>query len=449
MADPTGEAKSAALRLDFDRRLMLRFCGSVITSDGGLLAYRELDEVLGLTTSGGERLAEARTGKNRRHLLVGLLRQSVFGRLAGYEDVNDAERLCHDPAMRWVVGDRAITGSAASASQMGRFETEWLARPENLTALADLPGWWIDKVHTRRPPRVIVLDMDSSESPTYGAQEGSAYNGHFGCTCYHPLFLFNQLGDLERCALRSGNVHSADGWRDVLEPVVARYRGTVNRLYFRGDAAFVNPAIYEFLEAEGYGYAIRLPTNRVVQEKIGYLLSRPVGRPPLEVRRYYASFAYQAGSWSKPRRVVAKVEWHPGELCPRVGFIVTNLARPAERIVAFYNHRGTCEQHIKEGKGAVKWTRLSCRSFAANAVRLQLHALAYNLGNFMRTLAMPKTAEPWSLTSLREKLIKIGAKVVSHGRYVTFQMAEVAVSRQMFQEILSLISRLRAPPAPA
>jgi Transposase DDE domain group 1 len=118
--------------------------------------------------------------------------------------------------------------------------------------------------------------------------------------------------------------------------------------------------------------------------------------------------------------VVATAEWHPGELYPRVGFIVTNLARPAERVVAFYNHRGTCEQWIKEGKEAIKWTRLSCRSFAA-AVHLQLHALAYNLGNFMRTLAMPKTTEPWSLTSLREKLIKIGAKVVSHGRYITFQ----------------------------
>jgi hypothetical protein len=104
--------------------------------------------------------------------------------------------------------------------------------------------------------------------------------------------------------------------------------------------------------------------------------------------------------------VVAKVEWHPGELCPRVGFIVTNLARSAERVVAFYNQRGTAEQWIKEGKYAIKWTRLSCRSFAANAVRLQLHALAYNLGNFMRTLAMPKAAEPWSLTSLREKLIR-------------------------------------------
>ncbi len=282
--------------------------------------------------------------------------------------------------------------------------------------------------------------MDSSESPTYGEQEGSAYNGHFDCTCYHPLFVFNQFGDVERCALRPGNVHSADDWRAVLEPVMARYRGIVKHLYFRGDAAFANPEVYEFLEAEGASYTIRLPANRVLQDKIGHLLKRPVGRPSHEVRRYYASFRYQAQSWSKPRHVVAKVEWHPGELYPRVGFIVINLARSAEGIVAFYNRRGTCEQYIKEGKNAIKWTRLSCRTFAANAVRLQLHALAYNLGNFMRTLAMPKTVERWSMTSLREKLIKIGAKVVRHGRYVTFQLVEVAISRQMFADILSLIA---------
>jgi Transposase DDE domain group 1 len=449
MAYPMGEADNGVLRLDFDRRLRLQFRGSTITSDGGLLAYREFEDTFALTDTGAERLADARTGKNGRHRLAGLLRQSVFGRLAGYEDVNDAERLCRDPAMRWVVGDKAISGFAASASQMGRFETKWLCRPENLAALADLPGQWIDKVHRRRAPKRIVLDMDSSESPTYGEQEGSAYNGHFACTCYHPLFVFNQFGDVERCVLRPGNVHSADGWRALLEPVIARYRDSVKRLYFRGDAAFGNPEMYEYLEAEGAGYAIRLPINRVLQDKIAHLLTRPVGRPPQEVRRYYASFSYQAQSWNKPRHVVAKVEWHPGQLCPTIGFIVSNLPRSPEGIVAFYNQRGTCEQYIKEGKNAVKWTRLSCRTFAANAVRLQLHALAYNLGNFMRTLAMPKTAEPWSLTSLREKLIKIGAKVVAHGRYVTFQLAEVAVSRQMFAEILGLIARLRAPPAPA
>ena len=449
MAHPTGEAESDAPRLAFDRRLKLEFHGSSVTSDAGLLAYRELDDALGLTALAGALLSDGRRGKNTRHVLAGLLRQSVFGRLAGYEDVNDADRLARDPAMRWVVGGQAVAKQAASASQIGRFETEWLASDESSTALVDLSGQWIDRVHARRPLKAIVLDMDSSVSPTYGEQEGTAYNGHFSCTCYHPLFVFNQFGDLERCALRSGNVHSADGWNDVLEPVVARYRNGKIRRYFRADAAFANPEVYEFLEAEGFKYTIRLPGNKILQESIAHLLKRPVGRPPIEVRRYYANFSYRAQSWKAPRRVVAKVEWHPGELYPRVGFIVTNLSRPSERVVSFYNQRGTCEQWIKEGKNAVKWTRLSCCSFAANAVRLQLHALAYNLANFMRTLALPEAVAHWSLTSLREKLVKIGAKIVAHSRYVTFQMAKVAVPRDMFAEILRLIAQLRAPPATA
>jgi hypothetical protein len=189
-----------------------------------------------------------------------------------------------------------------------------------------------------------------------------------------------------------------------------------------------------------------LPANRVLQERIGYLLTRPVGRPSNEVRRSYANFTYQAGSWAKPRRVIAKVERRPGELYPRVGFIVTNMARPAENVVSFYNKRGTCEQWIKEGKGAIKWTRLSCRSFTANAIRLQLHALAYNLANFLRTPVRPEPIKDWSLTSLKEKLIKIGAKFVSHGRYVAFQMAEVAIPKNLFADILRLIAELRSPP---
>jgi hypothetical protein len=140
---------------------------------------------------------------------------------------------------------------------MGRFETKWLAAEKALSALADLSGQWIDRVHDRRPPRGILLDMDSSVSPTHGEQEHSVWNGHYDCTCYHPLFVFNQFGDLERCALRPGNVHSADGWEAVLKPVVTRYQGKVSRIYFRADAGFANPEVYEHLEAEGIKYAIR------------------------------------------------------------------------------------------------------------------------------------------------------------------------------------------------
>jgi hypothetical protein len=192
MAHPAGESIDGPLRLDFDRRLKLEFHGSRITTDGGLLAYRELDDALGLTDIAGDELVDPRTGKNGQHALTGLFRQSVFGRLGGYEDVNDADRLGRDPAMRWIVGGRAVARSAASTSQMARFETEFLAADENLAALVDLSGQWIDRVHARHPPKAIVLDMDSSVSPIHGDQEGSAYNGHFACTCYHPLFVFNQ-----------------------------------------------------------------------------------------------------------------------------------------------------------------------------------------------------------------------------------------------------------------
>ena len=452
MAYPMGEAKLEPLRVDFDRRLKLEFHGSDTSSDGGLLPYRELDDALGLTELGGEVLSETRRGKNTRHLLVGLLRQSVFGRLAGYEDVNDAQRLSHDPVMRAIVDRKGRDRMAASTSQMGRFETEWLATDDNLAALTALSGVWIDGVHDRRPPKMIILDMDSSVSPTHGGQEGppktaiSAAPVTIRCSASTSSAILNGAPCVPatciapmagaRCWSRSSTdtENGSCGTTFVPMPPSPRRRCTSS---WRLRASCMRSA---FLPIECCGNTLR--------EYIAHLLTRPVGRPPNHVRRYYASFGYRAKSWDKARRVVAKVEWHPGELFPRVGFAVTNLSRPAERVVAFYNQRGTAEQHIKEGKNAINWTRLSCHGFRNNEVRLQLHALAYNLGNFLRTLALPEAVEHWSLTTLREKLIKIGAKVVRHGRYITFQLAEVAIPRSLFANILRLIDGLRPAPLP-
>ena len=220
-------------------------------------------------------------------------------------------------------------------------------------------------------------------------------------------------------------------------------RGKQSAKYFRGDAAFAKPEIYEYLEEKGFLYAIRLPANQVLQEKIEHLLTRPVGRPPRKPVVWFADFKYQAASWDRPRRVIAKVEWHRGELFPRVGFIVTNRSARAQGVVHFYNGRGTAEQWIKEGKYALNWTRLSCQRFIPNQVRLALFVLAYNLGNFLRRLVLPRRIKHWSLRTLLSKLIKIGAKVVHHSRMVTFQMAEVAVSKEVWADILSRIDRLR------
>ena len=167
------------------------------------------------------------------------------------------------------------------------------------------------------------------------------------------------------------------------------------------------------------------------------------------VKRLYEDFEYPAQRWDKPRRVIAKIERHPGELFPRVGFIVTNLPMEPDWVVRFYNQRGTAEQHIKEGKYAFHWTRLSCKQFRDNEVRLQLHALAYNLATFLRCIELPEAMADWSLTSLQLKLIKIGARVVRHARAITFQLAEVAVTGAMVRAILAAIRRLRAPPLSA
>ena len=414
-------------------------------SDGGLILVRELDERLGLGKLIDEHLSDPRQGSNKKFPLADLLRQSVYSRLAGYEDLNDAVRVSADPTFRLIGSQKNWDRGGALTSRLQSFETGLLASEENLLGLMAVNRELVAQAETTDDCERVVLDMDSTESPVHGQQEGSAYNGHFESVCYHPLLLFNQHGDCLAAKLRAGNVSSAEDWHELLLPEIERQQAEGKHVTFRADAAFAKPEIYEALEQRGVDYVIRIPANKNLELEIEDILFRPPGRPSAKPLVRYKSFRYQAASWSKPRRIVAKVELHPGELFAQPGFIVTNMTRPSRSVVRFYNKRGTAEQWIKEGKQATNWTRLSCHRFRANEVRLQLSVLAYNLGNLWRRLGLPQRIKSWSLTSLQHRLMKTGGQLVKHARYYWLLLAEGYLNRRLFGDMLRRIWALPVP----
>ena len=331
-----GELQHEAFQFTFNGFLKVAFQGSRVTSDAGLILVRELDEHLGLETLICEHLSDSRQGLNTQFSLADLLRQSVYSRLAGYEDLNDAVRVSADPTFRLIGSPKMWDRGAALTSTLHWFETELLTHEENLVGLRAMNRDVLAQAENATRVDRIVLDMDSSESPVHGAQEGSAYNGHFESVCYHPLFLFTEHGDCLAATLRPGNVHSADDWDDLLLPEIDRQQAAGTRVAFRADAAFAKPEIYDALEQRGVDYAIRMPANKNLELEIEDVLFRPPGRPSCKPLVRFKSFHYQAKSWTTPRRIVAKVEHHRGELFPRVGFIVTNMVLPSRSVVRFY-----------------------------------------------------------------------------------------------------------------
>ena len=349
------------------------------------MLVRELDERLGLSALIAANVMDDRRGKNTQLPLPDLLRQSIYSRLAGYEDLNDAERLSQDPTFRLIGSEKIWDRGAALPSRLHWFETEVLSQDENLEGLGRINRELIAKAEAMDSPQRVVLDMDSTEIPVYGEQEQSAYNGHFESTCYHPLLLFNGEGDCLGAKLRSGNVHSAEDWEEVLLPEIERQQELGKEVVFRADAAFAKPEIYEALEERGVKYAIRIPANDSLERDIAELLTRPVGRPSHKPVVWYKGFLYQAASWKTARRVVAKVEFHTGELFPRVGFIVTNLETPSRAMVRFYNKRGTGRAVDQGGQAGGKDDSPLLPSFPLEPSATSAEPAGLQLGQFVAT----------------------------------------------------------------
>jgi len=410
-----GESQREAIRPDFNRAIMIDFQGATISSDTGFILLREVDERFKIIDPMKDCLEDLRLPSHTRHSMVQMVRQRVYQMAAGYEDCNDADYLRVDPALRLALGKDHRFG--ASQSMLSRLENDILGNAVGLEALDGALTRATDALLKRKNKKRLIIDLDSTVDQAHGKQEGVAYNGHFAKNCFHPLFCFSSEGDCLAAKLRPGNVHSADGALEFIKPIVGRYRCWFKLFWLRGDAAFAKPEIYEYCEEHRITFFIRLPANDSLDKLVAPHLNRPAGRPPKNgIQVKIVDLHYQAKSWSKPRRVVAKIEWHQGELFPRIGFVVTNSRLPAGKVVKVYNGRGEIENRIKEGKNTLRWDKTSCQRFEANQARLKMGVLAYNLLHMIRQFYVWGEEVRRSMDWLIKRLIKVGARVSYHAR---------------------------------
>jgi hypothetical protein len=411
----SGESRKEVIRPDFNRAIMIDFQGASISSDTGFILLREVDERFRIIDPMKDCLEDLRSPAHTKHALVQMVRQRVYQIAAGYEDCNDADYLRIDPALRLAIGKDHKVG--AGQSMLSRLENDVLGNAVGLEALDGALSRAADALLKRKNKRRLIIDLDSTEDPAHGNQEGVAYNGHFAKNCFHPLFCFTSDGDCLGARLRPGNVHSANGALEFIGPIVKRYRTWFKLFWFRGDAAFAKPGIYEYCEEQRITYFIRLPANENLDKLVAPHLSRPVGRPPQSgIQVKIVDLHYQAKSWSRPRRVVAKIEWHPCELFPRIGFVVTSSRLPAAKVTKVYNGRAEIENRIKEGKNTLRWDKTSCQRFEANQARLQMGVLAYNLLHMIRQFYVWGEEVKRSMEWMIKRLIKVGARISYHAR---------------------------------
>lgn len=429
----------------FGKEINVRFDGGRMTSDGGGLLLREIDERYGITEAAASAIHDRREVERTVHDIPSLLKQRIFSIALGYEDANDADTLKGDPALKTISGKLPDTdGDLASQPTISRFENRVSKR--DLRRLADR---LVDLYIQTHPgsPAWIVLDMDSTDDPTHGAQQLSFFHGYYEQHMYHPLLIFDGMDGFPLAAvLRPGNVHASKAAVSILKRLVKKLKKAYPRteILFRADAGFAAPDIYRFLEKRRIFYVIGMITNSRLRTKVEWLTvqAQQDFERTTRKQRLFTSFGYKADSWKRYRRVVAKVEWLPKGLNQR--FVVTNLLSGAQSIYDdVYVLRGEAENRIKELKLDLKADRLSCHRFDANQFRLLLHTTAYCLFQLLcRHLRGTELCTAQAGT-IRLKLLKIGARVSQTSRRVWFHMASSYPYQALFAR---LIDDIRAAP---
>ena len=432
-------------QLTFDflprKQVVADFSGGAITSDAGLLPLRELDQRLGWTARVGTILDEARQTGKVRHDILTLLRQRLFGLIAGYEDANDHTRLRHDPILQAVAGKDTL----ASQPTLSRFENAVTARQvAQLNRL--LVGQFLQR-HRNHRPRRLILDIDPTDDPCHGHQQLALFNGFYDQYMYLPSLVFERTsGMLLGVRLQAGNVHPSHRAVQLLQPIVRRLRKAWPKvkILLRGDAGFADPKLYRFCEDNALEYLLGLPATGPLKEHTEWAviwLKERFGREGVPLR-WDGGFEHQAGSWDHPRRVLYKVEVNAEGTNRRL--VVTNSRGTPAELWPVYEERGTAETFIDELKNGLAMDRLSCERFVANAFRLLLAAFAYNLLRTYRQMLAGTELEHASVQTIRSRLIKIGARVVMSVRRVWVHLCSAFPLREVLVRAWRAIRALPA-----
>jgi hypothetical protein len=422
------------LGFGFQPKLVVDFTGGTLTTDAGLLLVREFDEQLGLSADVVSRVTDARDARYVTHDVATLLRQRLYQIAAGYEDVNDADRLRHDPAFQVVAGDgRAALGSQPTLSRLEN-AVEW---PE-IHRLARVGVDWFC-AYAYGPdahPADLVLDLDSTDDPTHGTQQLALFHGWYDQHMYHPLVWFEgRTGLLLRTRLRPGRDPSAacvvEDLRYLLPPLRRRFPHTP--IFLRGDAGMATPAVEAKLEAEGIRYVLGIGTNRVFKARVAALVAKAQARYDRTGRPVYirTSFRHRAKTWPRHRRILVKIDVTAQGL--NVRFMVTNRRGAAADLIAWYDDRGASENWIKELKLDIHADRLSCHRFCANAFRLQLHSVALLLLAYFRRAVLAGThLATATIGTIRLQLLKVAGRVRRSVRRLWFHLASHWPGQRLF-----------------
>ena len=430
------------ITLDFNRQIKLSNDGGSLSSDTGDFIFREFDEKIGFSKILANHLKLNDSRAFFVHSNEDLLRQKIYQIIAGYAEDDAADHLTNDPVFTQILGIPALASQPSLSRFFKRFDQT------SINQLEEANDEMLEKVHRFRASKALIIDLDSTHSDTYGNQESVAYNAHYGTVGFHPLVAFDGVsGDFLKAKLRPGNVYTSNGVLEFTQPLIERYNEKFpeTSLFLRGDSGFAVPALYELCEKESVYYVIRLKSNAQLQRLADEYHPASISADTTTSECYVEETIYQAKSWEKPRKIIIKSVRPAGELFFHHSFYVTNLAVSflPEDIVRAYQKRGTMENYIKEAKNGFKFDQMNSHSFHVNEARMMLSLLAYNLTNWLRTLAFPPGKKTMQIETIRTRLIKVASKVVKSGRSVYFKLSSSFVYQDFFWRVLGRVQRLQ------